>query len=505
MNRSLLKQVFVLLVVGALPFAASMLLIDDLLSRAVSLGLNEEIQEHLNHSADAHRQFIEAEKQAHALAADVVAADRRWDDLLGDQLDADAVRATLTAHIGVHPRLVEISFESDRFPETIVVGSSDVTSDEGSTLRQESREIDRLENHEVVTLTFHLPVYYIEELEEIGRTLDTFRALETVQGELTRDMRRAYLYLAGGVALLALILGTLLARRTTTRLGRIATAANRVALGDLDVRVRDRARDELGDLARQFNNMVEEIRASHERVAYLQRVSAWQEIARRLAHEIKNPLTPILLAVQQLDETFDTLKHDSARYRLVLDDAVEIVQEEVETLRALVKEFSDFARLPKVDPQPEEMAKFLDDFLRTNPQLRNRAKLELFVDEASKAKVAAIDGSMMRRALVNLIENAIDAVEEHGNDEAVVELRLRRDGDRLVLTIEDNGPGIPRTNLDRLFEPYFTTKAHGTGLGLPIVKKIILDHGGWIDLENLPDGGCRVAVSLPTVSTGSSV
>ena len=504
MNRSLLKLVFALLVVGALPFAASMFLIDDLLSRAVSLGLNEEIQEHLNHSADAHRQFIEAEKQAHALAAGVVAADASWSDLGADELEINTVRSTLTDYLDVHPRLVEISFESDLLSETVVVRRSDNMSLEASTPRQEAREIDGLARG-TVTLTFHLPNYFIEELEEIGRTLDTFRALETVQGELTSDMRRAYLYLAGGVALLALFLGTMLARRTTTRLGRIAAAASQVAMGDLDVRVRDRGRDELGDLARQFNNMVEEIRASHERVAYLQRVSAWQEIARRLAHEIKNPLTPILLAVQQLDETFDTLKHDSAKYRQVLDDAVEIVQEEVETLRALVKEFSDFARLPKVDPQPEELAKFLDDFLRTNPQLRSRAKLELHVDEDCRAKAAALDGSMMRRALVNLIENAIDAVEEQENGEAVIDLRLRRDGDRLVLSITDNGPGIPRKNLDRLFEPYFTTKAHGTGLGLPIVKKIILDHGGWMDLESRPSDGCRVTVSLPIVGMGRSL
>ena len=500
MNRSLLKLVLVLLVVGALPFAASMLLIDDLLSRAVSLGLNQEVQEHLERSADAHRQFIEAEKQAHALAADVVASDPRWTALLADDLDVSAVREALLTFIEIHPRLVEISFQTERLSEPIVVTSPNGASREDSTPRDETREIEQLDPRAEVMLVFRIPTSYIDELEQVGDTLDTFRALEAVQGELTSDMRRAYLYLAGGVALLALILGTLLARRTTSRLGRIAAAANRVAAGDLEVRVRDRAHDELGDLARQFNNMVEEIRASHERVAYLQRVSAWQEIARRLAHEIKNPLTPILLAVQQLDETFDALKNDSARFRLVLDDAVEIVQEEVETLRGLVREFSDFARLPKVDAQPERLARFLDDFLRTNPQLHSRAEVELAVDDDCKAHMAAIDNSMMRRALVNLIENAIDAVEEHGREKPVIELVLRQDGDRFLLTIADNGPGIAEGNLDRLFEPYFTTKAHGTGLGLPIVKKIILDHGGWIQLENLPSRGCRVAVSLPMVT-----
>lgn len=501
MNRSLLKLVLVLMVVGALPFAASMWLVSDLLTRAVSVGLQEEVQQHLRRSADAHRQFIEAEKQAHDLAADLVVSDPRWAPLLAETTpDSQAVRDLLAAYAEVHPRLtglaVVLSAEETAPPVEVRVVQE---SPDPSTTRKEVRHLERPDGPAELSLSFSLPSQYVEELELLGETLGGFRALETMQDDLTADMRRAYLMLAGGVAILAILLGTLLARRTTARIGRIADAANRVAAGDLEVTVEDRGRDELGDLADRFNVMVDELRSSHDRVTYLERVSAWQEIARRLAHEIKNPLTPILLAVQQLHETFDNLKNKPETFRPLLDDAMEIVREEVETLRALVKEFSDFARLPQAHVEPHEIGPFIEGFFRTNPQLSQRAEINLSIDPSVATIRVALDGGMMRRALVNLLDNAVDAASTGGSD-AQVACQVRRAGDRVAIEIRDNGPGIPDDALPRLFEPYFTTKEHGTGLGLPIVKKIVLDHGGRISLGNRQAGGCRVELLLPVAS-----
>lgn len=495
MNRSLLKLVGVLLVVGALPFAASIWIVGDLLPQVVSLGLNPQVQEHLADSAEAHRQFIESEKQAHSLAADLLCADPLFRDVLGRPTTTREELAGFAAsYLDVHPRLIEIRVASADLSTDVRAGDS---SESEGVIRTEERPVAVGDGEFVVTLTFTLPARFIEELENLGRTLDTFRALETVKGELTHDMRRAHLYLAGGVALVALILGTWLARRTTSRLARIASAAGQVAAGDLEVRVDDRGRDELGALARQFNSMVEEIRASHERVAYLQRLSAWQEIARRLAHEIKNPLTPILLSVQQLHETYDSVADQPDRFRVFLDDTMEIVGEEIGTLRELVREFSEFARLPKVETTPEVLAQFVGHFLRTNPQLTERVQIRLEISETCLKTKIALDHNMMRRALFNLVENAADAAEEADRDSPVMTFRISEGEGRLVLVLLDNGPGVPTEKLETIFDPYFTTKAHGTGLGLPIVKKIILDHGGRIAVSNRPTGGFEVTMSFP--------
>jgi nitrogen fixation/metabolism regulation signal transduction histidine kinase len=354
-----------------------------------------------------------------------------------------------------------------------------------------------------VALTFGLPFRYVQELEDIGETLDTFRALEVFEAQLTHGMRRTYLYFGGGVAVLALIVGTLLARQTVRRIARIEQAAARVAAGDLDVRVEAKGRDELAGLARQFNAMVEELQISQERVAYLQRVSAWQEIARRLAHEIKNPLTPILLAMQQLDRKFEELADAPERFRPLLSDALEIVQEEVGTLRALVKEFSEFARLPAVDPEPVVVASFLEDFVRTNPQLQQLAEIEVRVAPGCESLVADLDTTMMRRVLVNLTENATDAAasredaEETGRP-STIELAVERKGDWVEITVRDEGCGIEEGQSEKVWDPYFTTKDSGTGLGLAIVKKIVLSHGGDAAICNRDDGpGCRVTLRFP--------
>ena len=301
--------------------------------------------------------------------------------------------------------------------------------------------------------------------------------------------------------MLALLLGTLLTRATTRRLDRIVSAAGRVGAGDLTVRVEDHHRDEIGDLSREFNSMVQDLRDSHDRVAYLQRVSAWQEIARRLAHEIKNPLTPILLAMQQLDTKFEQYLGRPERFRPLLKEALEIVQEEVGTLRSLVREFSQFGRLPQVTPEAVGVAGFVEDFVKTNPQLTQQAAIRVVVQPLAQKSRVELDAVLMRRALVNVIQNAIDAAnEKHGGEPGAIaiDLSLSRDDDRLIVAVEDNGPGIEPQRLARVFEPYFTTKQTGTGLGLPIVKKIVLDHGGWVTLENREESeGCRLVMSFP--------
>jgi nitrogen fixation/metabolism regulation signal transduction histidine kinase len=296
--------------------------------------------------------------------------------------------------------------------------------------------------------------------------------------------------------LIVTLVGLLFARRLASRVARLSVATRKVASGDLDVAVPTRSRDEIGQLSSAFNDMVAELRRNRAQIAYLQKISAWQEVARRLAHEIKNPLTPILLAMQQVQEKYHG---DDARYRRLLDEAAEIVKEEIDGLRRLVEAFSAFAKLPSVQPEDVDVDDLLDDFLRSRGVLEELGEVDC--EPPRPAFQVRVDKLLFRRVLYNLVENAFQAAAELGRQPRV-EIRARRlphSGVGLI-TVTDNGPGIPDELRDRIFDPYFTTKNVGTGLGLAIVKKIILEHSGSIDVEPGPGGGARFTIRVPTTT-----
>jgi nitrogen fixation/metabolism regulation signal transduction histidine kinase len=248
--------------------------------------------------------------------------------------------------------------------------------------------------------------------------------------------------------------------------------------------------DEVGDLAATFNLMVERLLESRERIEYLQRVAAWQQLARRLAHEIKNPLTPIQLAVQELRDRY---KGDDEDFKRVLNQATEIVVEEVEVLRRLTGEFSAFAKLPEVNATPVDLRDFLGDAaqaLEILPTDRGTITVELPEEEVS----VKIDRMLMKRVLDNLVRNALEAIDGSGENGQVVVRGGRDAAGHPFVVVEDTGPGIERDEQQRVFEPYYTTKETGTGLGLAIVKKIVLEHDGLVTLSARKGHGTRFTI-----------
>jgi two-component system, NtrC family, nitrogen regulation sensor histidine kinase NtrY len=336
---------------------------------------------------------------------------------------------------------------------------------------------------------------FFAELDETRELAETARDMERTRGEVRRSIMLAFGATLVGAALLTALLGYLMARRTVQRLERLAEAHRQVAAGDLTVQVQpERGGDEVAALARGFNTMVAEVRDARDRIVYLEKISGWQEVARRLAHEIKNPLTPIQLAFQQLEARWRQTPGGDPAFGRLLGDAAEIVRQEVATLQRLVEEFSGFARLPDVRPEPADLSAFVADFLRTSPQLTEAADVSL-VDAGGPVPVA-LDPALMRRVLANLTDNAVQAARPA---RARLHLGVARARDRAVLTVADEGPGVDPALRPRVFDPYVTTKATGTGLGLAIAKKIVLQHGGEIQLGERPGGGASFTISLPTV------
>jgi nitrogen fixation/metabolism regulation signal transduction histidine kinase len=343
--------------------------------------------------------------------------------------------------------------------------------------------------------TFAIEARFFAELDEARAVAERARDFEKLGGEIRRTLLRSFGALLVLAAAVAALLGIVMARRTTRRVSQLVLAVRRLAAGDLAVQVDPgRSSDEVGGLARAFNAMVREVRESRDRIVYLEKISGWQEVARRLAHEIKNPLTPIKLAFQQLEAGWQRSEANDLDpdFGKVVREAGEIVRDEIGTLQRLVDEFSSFAKLPEVRPEPADLGEFVEDFLRTSPQVRERADVE--VVRAAGACPVALDRALMRRVLANLCANSAEAALP---DRARIHLGVARTRDRAVLTVADEGPGIERALRDRIFDPYFTTKGTGTGLGLAIVKKIVLQHGGEIQVGDRPGGGASFSVVLP--------
>jgi two-component system nitrogen regulation sensor histidine kinase NtrY len=221
-----------------------------------------------------------------------------------------------------------------------------------------------------------------------------------------------------------------------------------------------------------------------------QKVAAWREVARRLAHEIKNPLTPIQLSAERMRRHLSGAPEPT---RALVEECTSTIVEEVESLKALVDEFSQFARMPAPRTVSTDLHELLTDVLGLYqgifPDVEIRRRFA-----ASLPKVS-IDPEQIRRVLINLIDNAIEAMEQRGT----IEIETQHDppNNLVRIIVADDGPGIPASERDKLFLPYYSTKRRGSGLGLAIVRRIVAEHGGSIDLTDNTPRGTRFAVELP--------
>jgi nitrogen fixation/metabolism regulation signal transduction histidine kinase len=290
---------------------------------------------------------------------------------------------------------------------------------------------------------------------------------------------------------LALLFGALLARRLSRPLDELAEGARAVARGDLDVHVHATGRDEVGELGVAFNRMTADLRTAREQLVRAERVAAWREIAQRIAHEIKNPLSPIQMSIETLQrarqkspESFDALFTESAH--TILD--------EVTRLKNIVSEFSSFARMPAPQLAPVDLGQVIDAALALYAGGATAVERSLTPD----LPTVMADRDQMTQVLLNLLENARDAVAMQ--EGALVRVTTRATATRVELEVTDNGPGLSDEARARVFTPYFTTKARGTGLGLAIVHRIVSDHGGEIRVGGALGQGAVFTVALPRVS-----
>lgn len=311
--------------------------------------------------------------------------------------------------------------------------------------------------------------------------------------ELSRRIRDAALLAGGGGIILALFLSGWAAARVTRPIEQLADAAQSVAGGNWDTRVPASGHDEVAQLASSFNQMTTELLAQKERLVQAERVAAWRELARRLAHELKNPLFPLQLTVENLirartqsPEQFEEVFHESSQTLLT----------ELANLKGIIGRFSEFSKMPQPQLQPvnvNEVLRGVAQLFQAQLKVPGNSAIECRLETDDSLGPIAADPELLHRAISNLVLNAMDAMLQGGK----LTLLSRREPQKVVIEVADTGAGLTPEECARIFTPYYTSKQHGSGLGLAIVQSVVSDHRGTIAVRSEPGKGTSFVIELP--------
>jgi signal transduction histidine kinase len=376
-----------------------------------------------------------------------------------------------------------------------------------------SRRIDPEAFHFVGLLGGQIHTVIRKQLEQYS-TFTTFKPLLSRSGDLSgflavsigvsageelanelRDMGLLIFLVTFTGFLLSTLISPALVGRISKPLWELMVGTARVAEGDLDVRLQPRGDDEITRLVGAFNAMVGRLRRQRDELASSHRLAAWGEAARRVAHEIKNPLTPILLSTQHMRQVWN---ERSPQFGQLFFRCTDTIIEQVKSLQHIATEFSRFARLPAPRLEPGE----LNDTVRSaaavfEESLPEGIRLEVELYEGGTR--CLVDQEAMSRSIVNLIQNAIHAIDESGTVRVSTVITERPEGRFVRLSVADDGSGIPEELLPRLFEPYFSTKVQGTGLGLAIAKHTFDEHHCRVHVESSPGRGTTFEIDFPAL------
>jgi signal transduction histidine kinase len=308
---------------------------------------------------------------------------------------------------------------------------------------------------------------------------------------LQRKVISTAMLVSGAGVLVAVLASLWFAARVTRPVISLAEAAQRVAAGDFSAKVEVESNDELGELAVAFNRMTEDLLQQRDRTLQAERVAAWRELARRLAHELKNPLFPLQVTVENLvrarqksPELFEEVFHESTATLLA----------EINNLKTIIGRFSEFSKMPQPERRPIQINDVATSVMGVfRAQLLEKNNISVRTEFADALPEILGDPDLLHRALQNLVLNAIDAMPQGGE----LTIRTRKLPGIIEISVSDTGSGLTQEECARLFTPYYTTKQHGTGLGLAIVQSVVSDHGGKISVDSAKDQGTTFRIELP--------
>ena len=338
-----------------------------------------------------------------------------------------------------------------------------------------------------LVISSYISLDIAKKVSKINAAYQEYREVKPIKRSLKTIYFTILLLLAILIIFAAIWLGFHLAREITTPIEYLVEGTHAVAQGNLDVQIDYQGKDELAMLVHSFNKMTRDLKESATQLARAQRVAAWREVARRIAHEIKNPLTPIKLSAQRLRRKYIASKDP------VFDECTKMIITEVDELKRLVNEFSNFSKLPEADPKSCHLEDIVTEVLSLYQEAHK--KITFQYDVVGKLPIMLLDRAQIKRVFINLLDNAVASI--IGRGKISITLRYNAALQFSVIEVDDSGSGISDDVKARLFEPYFSTKKEGTGLGLAIVRKIIADHQGYIRAAKNYPKGTKMIIELP--------
>ena len=334
---------------------------------------------------------------------------------------------------------------------------------------------------------------YLKESEE---ALDFYYVVESQSSGIKYSFALIYIIVVALLLFLSITIAIRFSSRFFLSINNLISASDDIGKGKLDVKVPEIKTDkELEILIKNFNLMIDRLKTQQDKLLLTERHEAWENVARKLAHEIKNPLTPIQLTIDQLKSKYieKLPENEKSKY----DEYLKTIYKQIKQIENLVNEFSDFARMPK----PILKKNNLYDLINSNISILKNINSNIVIKVIGKNEIFInCDSEQINRVFFNLIKNSIESINEKSQKsddfKGIINIELFKNNDYIKVIIIDNGIGFPDKNIEDITKPYFTTKKNGTGLGLPIVNKIINDHNGKMSFLKNKDGA-KIEINLP--------
>lgn len=349
------------------------------------------------------------------------------------------------------------------------------------------------ENQQIGDFTFivgYKPIY--DNLNNLTGIISTQTVFN--QSEINQELTESLVYILGpyfSAVILLIFIVNFLSYRISNPILKLQKATEQLSRGNIDVQVKSNSKDEIGELVTSFNRMIKELQRSRAELKKAEREGAWRDIARQVAHEIKNPLTPMKLAMQHL---YYAYTHGSSDFKSIIQTTNKLIIDQVETLNRIATEFSNFAKLPSRNYELLNMNSILADVVSL---MDTKGNIKITLDESVNRELVMGDKDEIKRALINIIKNSMQATDEkfeYGGGE--IQIQSFRNNGYYSVKIKDNGIGMDDETQQKLFEPYFSTKSSGMGLGLVITKKILDDMKAKIKVKSDPGSGTEVEISF---------
>lgn len=344
----------------------------------------------------------------------------------------------------------------------------------------------------ILLITFSLGANFDEKLARIedGRTV--IGTLSNLEKRIVPLLGGFYLVFFLPILLMVVIIAISLSASLSQPISNLVQAIQQVASGDLSIRIISRTNDDLGSLIDSFNSMVRNLEKAQSKALQTEKENIWKDMSQRLAHEIKNPLTPIKLSAERVLRRW---KNEPDRLGEILETSMMAIIQETDSLTNLLSEFRTFSRLPPPILERTALKPLVEDTIGLYKN--SFPAVEFVIDGINQDLYLRADRRHISQVLTNLIINSIDAMHNSGRIEIRTDLVKKQDCRYCRVSIRDTGSGIPAENRPLIFTPYFTTKAAGTGLGLSIVERIVLDHGGSIWFDSAVGVGTTFYIDLP--------